>query len=145
MSTVTREHDGGQAGIPWQIALWAAQILLFIAYGVSGVMNSFASADGLMTMGMTHAAVLPYWLLRFLGISELAGVLGIILPALTRIKPVLTPLAALGFTTIQVLAIGFHMARGELAQMAPINLTLLGLSLFVLWGRLRIAPIAPRS
>ena len=79
-----------------------------------------------MAVGMTHAGVLPYWLLRFLGISELAGVLGIILPALTRIKPVLTPLAALGFTTIQVLAIGFHIARGELAQMAPINLTLLG-------------------
>lgn len=89
MSTVTREHDGRQAGIPWQIALWAAQILLFMTYGVSGVMNSFASVDGLMAVGMTHAGVLPYWLLRFLGISELAGVLGIILPALTRIKPVL--------------------------------------------------------
>jgi hypothetical protein len=44
------------------------------------------------------------------------------------IKPVLTPLAALGFTTIQFLALGFHVARGELAQMAPINLTLLDLS-----------------
>lgn len=76
-------------------------------------------------MGMSHAGVLPYWLLRFLGISELAGALGIILPALTRIKPVLTPLAALGFTTIQLLALGFRVARGELAQMAPINLTLL--------------------
>jgi uncharacterized membrane protein YphA (DoxX/SURF4 family) len=145
MSTVTREHDGRQGGVPWQIALWAAQILLFMAYGASGVMNSFASVDSLMAMGMTHAGVLPYWLLRFLGISELAGTLGIILPALTRIKPVLTPLAALGFTAIQLLAIGFHMARGELAQMAPINLTLLGLSLFVLWGRLKMAPVAPRS
>ena len=66
------------------------------------------------------------------------------MPALTRIKPVLTPLAALGFATIQVLAIGFHTMRGEFAEAAPINLLLLGLSLFVVWGRLRKAPIAAR-
>ena len=128
----------------WQISLWAAQIVLAIAYGASGVMNGFMSVNGLTAMGMSHAAVLPYWLLRFLGITELAGTVGIILPALTRIKPVFTPLAALGFTAIQVLAIGYHITRGEFAMMAPINLTLLALSLFVLWGRLRKAPIEPR-
>lgn len=132
------------AGNAWHLSIWAAQILLFIAYGSSGLMNSFLSVDSLMTMGMTHAAVLSRWALRFLGISELAGAVGIILPALTRIKPVFTPLAALGLTAIQVLAMGFHIARGEFAQMAPINLFLLALSLFVMWGRIRKAPIEPR-
>jgi len=70
--------------------------------------------------------------------------IGVVLPALTRIKSILVPLAALGFSILQVLAIGFHIMRGEFAQMAPINLTLLGLSLFVLWGRIKKSPIAAR-
>jgi hypothetical protein len=128
-------HHSHQAGSGWQIALWTAQVLLFLAYGASGLMNSFMSVDSLIAMGMSHAGVLPYWALRFLGICEFAGTIGIILPALTRIKPILTPIAALGFSTIQILAMGFHIARGEFAFMAPINLALLALSLFVLWGR----------
>ncbi len=64
---------------------------------------------------------------------------------LTRIRPGLTPLAALGFVTIQILAIGFHVVRGEIASSAPLNALLLGLSLFVLWGRTKKAPISPRT
>lgn len=70
---------------------------------------------------------------------------GILLPALTRILPRLTPLAALGFVTIQVLAIGFHAVRSELGMAMPLNLVLLGLSLFVLWGRATKLPIAGRA
>jgi hypothetical protein len=84
------------------------------------------------------------WFIRFIGLCELAGAIGIILPAATRILPFLTPLAALGFVTIQVLAIGFHAIRGETAMSWPINALLLGLSLFVLWGRTRKLPIQPR-
>ena len=95
-------------------------------------------------MGMKDTLDIPAWLLSFIGVCEVAGAFGMILPALTRILLRLTPLAALGFATLQVLALGFHFMRGELAMMAPINLTLLGLSLFVLWGRTQKAPIAPR-
>lgn len=56
----------------------------------------------------------------------------------------MTPLAALGFVLVQLLAIPFHAVRGELAMALPINLVLLGLSLFVLWGRGKKAPVAPR-
>lgn len=153
MSTMTNKAEatavvpqkfGDRVNSGWHAGLWVAQILLCVVYGASGAMNSSMSVESLMTMGMTHAGALPYWLLRFLGISELAGSVGIILPALTRIKPYLTPLAALGFTAIQVLAIGFHIERGEFAKMAPINLALIALSLFVLWGRIKKAPISPR-
>jgi hypothetical protein len=58
-----------------------------------------------------------------------------VLPMWTGILPWLTPLVALGFAVIQVLAIGVHHRRNEMAQALPINLVLLGLSLFVLWGR----------
>ena len=77
--------------------------------------------------------------------AELSGAVGVVLPALTRIKPRLTQLAALGFVTIQVLAIGFHAKRGELSMALPLNLVLLSLSLFVWWGRSTKAPITARS
>ena len=102
------------------------------------------SPEALAAAGMSEAFVLPPWLLHFIGLSELAGAVGVIVPTLTGIMPRLTPLAALGLATIQVLAMGFHLGRGEFAAMAPINLTLLGLSLFVLWGRTRRAPACAR-
>jgi hypothetical protein len=113
-------------------------------FGMAGVMKTFMAPADLLTQGINYATDLPLWLLRFIGISELSGAIGILLPALTGILPRLTPLAALGFATIQVLAIGFHTMRGELAMALPFNLALLGLALFVLWGRLKKAPVAPR-
>ena len=71
------------------------------------------------------------------------GVIGLILPFLTRILPGLTPLAALGLSVIQVLAIPFHISRGEPFAL-PVNLTLLALSLFIPWGRWKKSPIAGR-
>lgn len=68
-----------------------------------------------------------------------------ILPAASRVLPWLTPLAAAGFAVIQLLAIPFHVTRGELAMTWPANLMLLSLSLFVLWGRWKAAPIALRG
>jgi uncharacterized membrane protein YphA (DoxX/SURF4 family) len=127
----------------WSIGLWVAQVLLAVAFGAAGVMKLFMPyAD--VAAQMAWAAASPEWLVRFIGFAELAGALGMILPALTRILPWLTPLAGLGFAVIQVLAIGVHAARGETAMSLPVNLVLLALSLFVAWGRWRKAPIAPR-
>jgi hypothetical protein len=81
---------------------------------------------------------------RIIGLIDLAGGIGILLPALTRILPRLTVLAALGCTVLQVFAITFHVSRGE-AAVTPLNLVLLALAVFVLWGRGRKAPIAPRQ
>ena len=55
-----------------------------------------------------------------------------------------TVLAALGCAVLQVIALVFHLSRGE-APVTPLNAVLLALSLFVLWGRSRKAPIAPRQ
>ena len=153
MSTMTNKAEatalvpkkfGDQVSIGWHVGLWAAQILLCAVYAVSGVMNSSMSVESSDDDGndpCRRSSLLAPSVPRHF---ELAGSVGIILPALTRIKPFLTPLAALGFTAIQVLAIGFHIERGEVAKMAPINLALIALSLFVLWGRIKKAPISPR-
>jgi hypothetical protein len=127
----------------WSIGLWAVQILLALAFGSAGVMKTFMPIVDISAQ-LAWAAAAPEWLVRFIGLAELAGALGVILPAATRILPWLTPLAALGFGVIQILAIGVHAVRGEAAVTLPVNLVLLALSLFVVWGRWQKAPIAPR-
>lgn len=127
----------------WAISLWGAQIILAVLFGAAGVMKLFQPIEALGAM-MAWVNVTPQWLVRFIGFAELAGALGMILPSATRILPFLTPLAALGFVVIQVLAIGVHASLGETAGSLPINLVLLALSAFVAWGRWRKAPIGSR-
>lgn len=129
---------------PWHIGLWIAQLVLFVLFGAPGVMKTFMDPSALASMGIAWATDVPVWFLRFVGVCELAGALGMILPAATRILPFLTPLASLGFVTIQVLAIGFHAFRGETSHTLLMNIVFLALSLFVLWGRTRKAPITSR-
>lgn len=128
----------------WRIGLWSAQIILATLFGMAGVLKTTMAPEALPPMGIAWATDVPVMLLRFIGTVELLGAFGVILPALTRIRPFLTPLAAIGFATIQVLAIGFHATRGETGQTLLMNILLLALSLFVIWGRLRKAPIQSR-
>ena len=88
---------------------------------------------------MPWVAELPN-LVRFIGISELLGGIGVLLPAILRIKPMLTPLAALGLVVVQIFAAIFHLSRGEMSAL-PINFFLMALAAFVLWGRYRKLPI----
>ena len=140
---MTDVTSGATGRTGWTIGLWAAQILLAAFYFYAGFNKVSQPVEALGAMGMGFALFVPELLTRFIGAAELLGAIGIILPALTRIMPRLTPLAALGFSVIQVLAMGVHISRGEF-MVLPMNLVLLALSLFVLWGRERKAPIAAR-
>lgn len=137
MTTVTVRPGRG-----FHLALWIVQILLATAFGLSGFAKMSAPIEQLSTM-LAWATAVPEWLVRFIGVAEVAGALGLILPAATRVQPGLTPLAALGLATIMVLALLFHLSRGEV-QALGINVILGGLAAFVCWGRARRAPIAPR-
>ena len=123
------------------IALWVVQVLLAVAFGMAGVMKT--------TTPIAVLAEKMAWvssaggLVRFIGASELAAAVGLILPSATRIRPGLTPLAAAGLVLIMILAMPVHIARGEFSAL-PINLALGGLAAFVAWGRTRRAPILPR-
>lgn len=131
------------AGKPLRIALWMAQVIIFIVFSGSGFVKLTMPIPELSTMMPWTGQYSPLFV-RFIGIVDLAGGLGILLPALTRIKPTLTVLAALGCATVQVLAIVFHASRSEFMAL-PLNFVLLPLSLFVLWGRSKRAPIAARA
>jgi len=125
------------------IALWIAQGLLALAFGMAGVMKTSKPIAELVQM-MGWPGALPPALVRFIGASELAAAVGLVLPAATRIKPGLTPLAATGLVVVMVLACVFHLSRGEL-QPLPINLTLGALAAFVAWGRFKKVPILARA
>ena len=128
----------------WSIGLWVAQALLAAVYLMAGWMKLSQPMAGLAAMGMGYAVEMPELFVRFVGLMEVLGAIGLIAPAASRILPILTPLAALGLSVVQVAAIILHAVRGETAMTLPMNLVLLALSLFVLWGRIRKAPIAAR-
>jgi putative oxidoreductase len=112
--------------------LWAAAALLAGLYLMAGVMKATQPLDKL-TAQMKWPAQYPR-LTRFVGVAEVLGAVGLILPLLTGILAWLTPLAALCLVLVQVLAIGFHLMRKE-PQVLPVNLVLLALAGFVAWGR----------
>ncbi|HEX8390859.1 MAG TPA: DoxX family protein [Longimicrobium sp.] len=126
-----------------RVTLWIVQILLAAAFSMSGLMKLSQPIDALAAQ-MGWVTSVPAALVRFIGAAELAGAIGLILPAATRIQPRLTVLAALGLVVVMVLASGTHASRGEFG-MLPVNLVLGALAAFVAWGRGKAAPIAPRA
>lgn len=124
------------------ISLWVAQSVLAAMYIMAGSMKSFQPIESLSAM-LPWVSSTPPELVRFIGISELAGGIGLLLPAILRIKPVLTPIAATGLVVVQVLAIFFHISRGE-SSVLGMNIILVAIAAFVAWGRFKKAPIQPK-
>jgi uncharacterized membrane protein YphA (DoxX/SURF4 family) len=125
-----------------RVGLWAVQILLFLVFTGTGLWKLFTPIPQLAAM-IPWAGEVPAPFLYATGVLDLLGGIGILLPAVTRIAPALTVLAALGCTALQVGAIVFHLSRGEAAD-TPFNVLLAALALFVAWGRRSKAPIAAR-
>jgi putative oxidoreductase len=125
------------------IGLWVVQGLLGVAFLLAGLGHVASPIEQLSAQNPWMTGTMGQFV-RFIGTAELLGGLGVILPAATRIKPSLTPLAALGLTTVMVLAAITHAVRGEFF-MVVVNAVLGGMAAFVAWGRWRKAPIAARS
>jgi uncharacterized membrane protein YphA (DoxX/SURF4 family) len=114
--------------------VWIGQILLCFAFGYSGIMKSSQSREYLVRIGQTGVEGLSYPLIRFIGISEILGAIGVIVPWLTNILPILTPVSALGFAAIMMLAAPIHYRRKEFASVGA-NVFLLAVSTFVAYMR----------
>ncbi len=132
MSEEPKQNRGLNSG------LWVAQILLAAAFGFFGFLKA--------TQPVAALAPMMHWVtpqnivfVHTLGMLEILGAVGVTLPWLTRIQPRLTGAAALCFVVVQVLAIAFHALRGETAATIPLNLALLAMAAFVLWGRSKAA------
>lgn len=123
------------------ITLWVVQVALALAFGMIGVTKLTTSEADLIQQSGELIEKYGVGLIRFIGISEVLGALGLILPAALRILPVLTPLASLGLAIIMVLATALHASKGE-----PIvtQVIFLLLTLFVVWGRLTKGRVTPK-
>ena len=119
------------------IALWVVQVLLALMFLLAGFPKAFQPIDT-VAKRLTWAKEVP-WLVRFIGIAELLGAVGLILPALTHIVPSLTAIAAVGLGLAMVCAIIFHISRKEYPGIS-VGVVLLVLAAFVAYGRFVLMP-----
>jgi DoxX-like protein len=118
------------------VILWTVQGLLALLFLFTGGMKLM-----LPIAMLTKQMPMPGLFLRFIGLAEFAGSLGLLLPGLLRIRPTLTPLAAGGLVIIMSGAVGATLATGAVVPaVGPLVLGLL--AGFVAYGRTRLAPIA---
>jgi uncharacterized membrane protein YphA (DoxX/SURF4 family) len=116
------------------IALWIVQALLALLFLFAGGMKFVMSIEE-----MTKQMPMPGWFLRFIGVCEVLGALGLIFPWLLRIRPGLTPLAAAGLVIIMIGATALTLMTGDIA-MALMPLMVGILCAFVAYGRWRLTP-----
>lgn len=116
------------------VVLWIGQGLLAVIFALSGALKSTQSLERMVATGQTAAKIVPLRYLRTAGISELFGVVGVIVPWLTGIARVLTPVAAIGFAVIMVLAAFVHAKLREPRNVTN-NLIILAIALTVAVGR----------
>jgi len=117
------------------IALWVTQILLALIYGSAAFRKLFQLEKVRADQEWARRSSDGY--IRFVAVSQLLGVAGMLFPIPTGFFPWLTPLAAIGFCIIQILAAQRHIRLKEY-KILPMNLFLFALSLFVAIGRWRL-------
>ncbi|MBB6670327.1 DoxX family protein [Cohnella nanjingensis] len=115
------------------IALWVTQGILGLGFIFSGWMKAFQYEKA--KASWPWAGEVARGFVAFIGVAELVGVLGLILPQATNIVPVLTPLAAIGLAVIVFLGAVFHAKRKEYQQIG-VNIVFLALAVFVAIGRM---------
>lgn len=121
------------------IALWAVQALLAVAFLGAGTVKVSQPLEKLKTMMKWVSHTTP-GVVRLVGSLEILGALGLILPAITGIVPWLTPIAAAGLALTMLVAIIVHIRLHAPGTIAPVILLLL--SLVIIIGRLSFAPLA---
>lgn len=117
------------------IALWAIQITLATCLVWAAYMKLFQPLEKLSAMWPWTGQV-PIAMVKATGLIDLLGALGLILPTWLHIKPILTPIAALGVVILMACASIFHISRGE-TSVIGINMVFAAMAIFVAWGRLK--------
>ena len=111
------------------VVIWIVQIVLGLAFILAGFMKSTQPREKL-TAQMTWVEDYSGQQVKLIGVVEILGGLGLILPAWTGIAPILTPIAATGLAIVMVLAALVHVRRKEVNR-TPVNAILFALAIFV--------------
>jgi len=116
--------------------LWIIQGILAAMFAMAGLMKSTQPIDKLAKT-VTWANRFSVPVVRFIGISELLGAIGLILPGMLNIAPVLTPFAASGLALIMWLAI-FHHSKHKEGKAVVFNVVLLMMAAIVAYNRFNV-------
>ncbi len=117
------------------VVLWIVSSFLALAFLFAGGSKLAQSKDLLAKRGMAYVEDFSGTTVKLIGVAEVLGALGLILPEATDIAPVLTPAAAFGLAIVQAGAVVVHLRRKE-NKVIPANIFLAALALFVGVGRL---------
>ena len=132
----------------FNVLLWTLQVVWGVFFSFTGF-GKVLAYDAAVWNHMLHQvawfSAVPQGLFVFIGACEFLGGIGLILPAMTGVKPKLTPYAAIGLTLVMILAAIFHIVRGEYNFFVPVNLVRGGVAAFIAYGRLVAMPIGARS
>ncbi len=124
--------------------LWGVQILLALAFLGGGSLKLTTPEPGLIEAGMAWVERFPVGSRYPIGLCEVLGAIGLILPAALGILPRLTPVAAGLLAVMMAVAMVDHVVAGELVAMLP-SVVLGSLSAFVAWGRWAAVPVPARD
>jgi len=119
--------------------LWIIQALLAMTFLFAGGTKLVLPIEVLTSMGSPNQIHLPGLFIRFIGVCEVLGALGLILPGVLRIRPNLTPLAAAGLVIIMIGATALTFAADGIGA-AVLTLVIGILAAFVAYGRWRLVP-----
>ncbi len=117
-----------------EIALWVVAILLAAVMLVVGVVKAYQLREKLLTSGIVWIEDFSDNAVKFIGVAEVLGAIGLTLPAVLDIAPILVPIAAACLALLMVGAIVVHLRRGERAAIR-MPLALLAAAAFVAFGR----------
>ena len=120
------------------ITLWVAQFVLGLTFSMAGIMKLITPVSELK-ISLSWVNEMPEWLI-LIGVAELLGGIGLLLPSLLNIYPRLSAFAAIGLLIIMILAAGYHLIHQEFSSI-PINIIFGSLSYFIAWGRLQAVPL----
>ncbi len=130
---LTNEHShlSKQRTLITSISLWTLQVVLALMFLFAGGTKLILPIQ--LLVGQMPLP-LPGLFIRFIAIAEVAGALGLILPGLLRIRPILTPLAALGLVLDMLGATVYNLISGQIG--ATVTTVVLGLiCLVIVYGR----------
>ncbi len=137
------ENSNQKSAKVFNVILWVAQVLLAAMFLMAGFTKVATHIDQL-AVGMPWVTEVPSGLIKFIGVSELLGGLGLLLPSVLRIMPQLTVTAARALALVMILALAFHVSRGEYSAIVT-NIVLASVSLFISWGRSKKAVIHAKA
>jgi hypothetical protein len=116
------------------IALWIAAGVLAVAFLAAGGLK-VSTPRAKLQERMAWVEDFTDGQVKAIGAIELLGAIGVVVPGILKIAPILVPLAATGLAITMLLAVVMHARRGEAKESLGTNLVLFALALFVAWGR----------